>query len=254
MADFAIERSGVLGDVAHGFFGHGGPHHPRAHQFGFGGPGDEAEVARIRATAADALVAGAQLMMPHQTHSPDVVTVTEPWPDEATGRPPCDALVTSLKGVVIGIVTADCAPVLFADKVAGVVGAAHAGWRGAQGGVLENTLDAMEALGSSRGNIAAAIGPTIGQASYEVDAPFRAHFTADDDAHFAPAPDREGTPRWHFDLPGYIVEKLHKLGCRKIESLGRDTFALSERYYSYRMASQRGEPNYGRQISLIGLD
>jgi YfiH family protein len=162
-------------------------------------------------------------------------------------------VVTRLTGVAIGIVTADCAPVLFADRGAGVIGAAHAGWRGAQGGVLENTVDAMEALGASRANIAAAIGPTIGQASYEVDAPFRAHFTSADERHFKPAPQRDGCARWHFDLPGYISEKLVKLGCSKIESLGRDTFAHSERYYSYRMASQRGEPNYGRQISLIAL-
>lgn len=253
MTEFAIERAGVLNGVAHGFFGHGGPQDPHAHQFGYGGPGDEGEVRRVRAAAAQALVTGARLVMPHQTHSPDVVTVTEPWPDEASGRPPCDALVTALKGVVIGIVTADCAPVLFADTSAGVIGAAHAGWRGAQGGVLENTVEAMEALGANRANIAAAIGPTIGQNSYEVDAPFRSHFEAADDRHFAHAPERDGSPRWHFDLSGYIVEKLDRLGCAAIESLGRDTFSHPERYYSYRMASQRGEPNYGRQISLIGL-
>lgn len=253
MTDFAIERADVLGDVAHGFFGHGGPAHPRAHQFGFGGPGDEEDVRAIRAAAADALIAGARLVMPHQTHSSDVVIVTAPWPDEPHGRPACDAVVTKLCGVAIGIVTADCAPVLFADTAAGVIGAAHAGWRGAQGGVLENTLDAMEELGATRANIAAAIGPTIAQASYEVDAPFRAHFEAADDGHFQPAPERGGSPRWMFDLPGYISEKLKNSGCERIESLSRDTFSHPERYYSYRMASQRGDPNYGRQISLIAL-
>lgn len=249
MAEFDIARADVLEGIPHGFFGHGGG----VHQFGYGGPGEEGAVRAMRAAAASAVVTGAALVMPHQTHSPDVVTVTQPWADEPTGRPPCDALVTSLEGVAIGIVTADCAPVLFADSSAGVIGAAHAGWRGAQGGVLENTVKAMEALGAKRANIAAAIGPTIAQASYEVDAPFRAHFTTDDEIHFAPAPERGGEPRWHFDLPGYIAEKLAQSGCGRIRSLDRDTFALSDRYHSYRRSAQRGEPNYGRQISLIAL-
>lgn len=250
IAPFAIERSSVL-DVPHGFFGHGGPDHPRAHQFGYGGPGDEAAVRDVRASAASALVKGVAIVMPHQTHSSDAVTVTEPWPDEPTGRPPCDALVTNRAGIAIGIVTADCAPVLFADRAAGVIGAAHAGWRGAHGGVLEHTLAAMEKLGASRENICAAIGPTIAQASYEVDEPFRANFAPEDEKHFVAAPERDGADRWNFDLPGYIFEKLQTSGLERIESLGRDTFSHPERYYSYRMASQRGEPNYGRLLSLI---
>jgi YfiH family protein len=254
MVEFSIERSRILGDVSHGFFGHGGPHHPHVHQFGYGGPGEEGEVRRVRAAAADALLRGAALVMPHQVHSPDVVTVETLWPDDPAGRPVADALVTRLTGVAIGVVTADCAPVLFSDASAGVIGAAHAGWRGAQSGVLENTLAAMEALGATRNNIAAAIGPTIAQASYEVDAPFRAHFTEADEIHFEPAPPRPNGLRWHFDLPGYIIENLTNYGCNKIESLGRDTFSHPERYYSYRMTTQRGEPNYGRQISLIALD
>ena len=250
-APFGIERAGSLAGVPHGFFGHGGPGHPFAHQFGYGGPGDEDAVRAVRAAAAEAISPGATIVMPHQTHSSDVVTVTETWADDPTGRPPCDALVTALDGIAIGIVTADCAPVLFADKTAGVIGAAHAGWRGAQGGVLENTLAAMEKLGADRANICAAIGPTIAQASYEVDAPFRAHFTTADEHHFAPAPQRDGTPRWLFDLPGYIVEKLRICGLADIQALGQDTFSISQRYYSYRKASQSGEPNYGRLISLI---
>lgn len=253
-APFAITRADALAQVPHGFFGHGGPDNPRAHQFGYGGPGDERDVREVRAAAAEAIAGGAALVMPHQTHSNDVVTVTRPWADEPTGRPPCDALVTSLRGIAIGIVTADCAPVLFADHKAGVIGAAHAGWRGAQGGVLENTLDAMESLGATRDNIAAAIGPTIAQPSYEVDAPFRDHFAADDEQHFNPAPARDGVARWHFDLPGYITRRLAKSGCGQIELLALDTFALAERYHSYRLASQSGEPNYGRNISLIALE
>ena len=134
-----------------------------------------------------------------------------------------------------------------------MIGAAHAGWRGAQGGVLENTIAAMEKIGASRDRIAAAIGPTIAQASYEVDAPFRDHFLPADDRHFATAPDRDGTARWLFDLPGYIAGKLAENGVKKIHDVSRDTFTAPERYHSYRRASQSGQAAYGRQISLISL-
>jgi YfiH family protein len=252
-AEFDIERSPALAQVSHGFFGSGGG----AHQFGYGGPGDADEVARLRAEAADAIAPGArprtQIVMPHQVHSPDVVTVGTPWEDAPEGRPVADAVVTALPGLALGIVTADCAPVLFADAEAGVIGAAHAGWRGARGGVLENTIAAMEALGARRDAMAAAIGPTIAQASYEVDEPFLAHFTPQDDVHFAPAPPREGRARWHFDLPGYIAARLARAGLGKIHDLGRDTFVSPARYHSYRRASLEGQPNYGRQLALIAL-
>ena len=231
------------------FFGNGGG----ADQFGYGGPGEPADVRDRRAAAANAIIVGAALACPHQVHSPDVVTVTEPWDDSAQGRPVADALVTALSGVALGIVTADCAPVLFADVQAGVIGAAHAGWRGAQGGVLENTLAAMEALGANRPDILAAIGPTIAQPSYEVDAAFRDHFGPEDDRHFDAAPVREGKPRWHFDLPGYIAGRLARAGVAGCEDVRQDTFSTSARYHSYRRATQRGEPNYGRQISMIAL-
>lgn len=246
---FDIARSPVLGPVAHGFFGSGGG----AHQFGFGGAGETSDIARLRAEAAQALAPGAAIVSPHQTHSTTVLTVTERWPDAPEGRPQGDALVTRQPGLALAIVTADCAPVLFADREAGVIGAAHAGWRGAQGGICDNTLAAMEGLGAQRERIAAAIGPTIAQASYEVDSPFRAQFTAADVQHFAPAPEREGKARWLFDLPGYIAARLEAAGLTRVNLLGLDTFAQSARYHSYRRASQRGEPNYGRQISLIAL-
>ncbi len=249
MADFDIERAKTLESVPHGFFGHGGG----AHQFGYGGPGEADEVRALRTSAADAIVPGARLVAPHQVHSPDVVIVTEPWDDLTEGRPVADAVVTDRPGIVLGIVTADCAPVLFADADAGVVGAAHAGWRGAHGGVLANTIASMEALGADRSRIAAAIGPTIAQASYEVDAPFRANFEARDDPLFAPAPERDGVARWHFDLPGFVASELRASGVAKICDLGWDTFSHSERYHSYRRAVMRGEPNYGRQISLIAI-
>lgn len=252
MADrpaFDIERAPNLAGVPHGFFGSQGG----THQFGFGGPGDPAAVRALRASAADAISPGGRLAAPHQVHSPDVVTVTQAWDDGAEGRPVADAVVTATPGVVLGIVTADCAPVLFADREAGIVGAAHAGWRGAHGGVLEATLAAMTALGARPHKIAAAIGPTIAQASYEVDARFRDNFTPADERHFAPAAMRDGIARWHFDLPGYIAEKLQNCGIGTIHDLGRDTFGDPARYHSYRRSSLRREADYGRLISLIAV-
>jgi polyphenol oxidase len=246
---FQIERHALLEGVPHGFFGSAGG----VHQFGFGGPGDGAEVRMLRAAAAQAILPGGTLVAPHQVHSPDVVTVAEAWDDAAEGRPVADAVVTATPGIVLGIVTADCGPILFADEAAGVIGAAHAGWRGAVDGVLENTLTAMEALGARRGNIAAVLGPTIAQASYEVDAPFRERFESAAGPFFVPAPAREGTPRWHFDLPGYILARLTTAGLGKIADIRRDTFSHVERYHSHRRSTQAGEANYGRQISMIAL-
>jgi YfiH family protein len=249
VTEFQIERHALLDGVPHGFFGSAGG----VHQFGFGGPGDGADVQALRAAAAGAILAGGQLAAPHQVHSPDVVTVNAVWDDAAEGRPVADAVVTATPGVVLGIVTADCGPILFADAGAGVVGAAHAGWRGAVDGVLENTIAAMEQLGARRANIVAVLGPTIAQPSYEVDAPFRARFAEDAEPFFAPAPERDGTARWHFDLPGFIVARLAAAGLSKIADTGRDTFSHVVRYHSHRRASQAGEANYGRQISMIAL-
>lgn len=249
MADFQIERHVLLDGVPHGFFGSAGG----GHQFGFGGPGDGVQVRALRAAAAEAITPGGRLAAPHQVHSPDVVTVTDAWDDAAEGRPVADAVVTATPGIVLGIVTADCAPVMFADREAGVVGAAHAGWRGAVDGVLANTIAAMEALGARRSAIVAAIGPTIAQASYEVDAPFRDRFPADAARFFAPAPEREGVARWHFDLPGFIAAQVVATGVEKIADLGRDTFSHIARYHSYRRSTQVGEADYGRQISMIAV-
>lgn len=249
MTAFQIERHALLDGVPHGFFGSAGG----VHQFGFGGPGDGAKVQALRAAAARTIRADGQLAAPHQVHCADVVTVTCAWGDGAEGRPVADAVVTAMPAIVLGIVTADCAPVLFADPQAGVVGAAHAGWRGAVDGVLENTIAAMEALGARRERIAAVLGPTIAQPSYEVDAPFRARFSAGDEGFFASAPARDGVERWHFNLPGYIMARLAGAGLGKIADLGRDTFSHVARYHSHRRSTQAGEGNYGRQISMIAL-
>ncbi len=251
--NFDIARADALDGVPHGFFGSAGG----SHQFGYGGPGEAEDVRHLRSAAADAILHGAPLQAPHQVHSPEVVTLGQLWPDAAEGRPVADAVVTARDDIALGIVTADCAPVLFADREASVVGAAHAGWRGAvgdeRGSVLDNTVAAMEALGARRTRIIAAVGPTITQASYEVDAVFRENFSNADDRHFTVAPKREGIARWHFDLPGYISAKLLALGLMGVTDIARDTYGDTASYHSYRRAAQNGEPNYGRQISIIAV-
>lgn len=251
MADgLDIVRAGILGAVPHGFLGRGGgtSHGDAAGlNAGLGAGDDPGDVAENRRRAAQAVLPGAPLVGLYQIHSAIAVAVKEPWPDDA--RPRADAVVTDRPGLLLGIVTADCAPVLLADAGAGVIGAAHAGWRGAHGGVLEATVAAMEALGADRGHIAAAIGPAIAQRSYEVDAPFRDRFHEDDGRFFAPG--RQG--RWMFDLEGYAASRLRRCGVDAIEPLGLDTYGDETRFYSYRRATHRGEAGYGRQISLIGL-
>jgi YfiH family protein len=216
-------------------------------QVGHGADDDPAAVAENRKLAIDAVMPRAPLATVYQVHSPDAVVATAPWP--FAERPEADALVTGRPGLLLGIVTADCAPVLFADLEAGVVGAAHAGWRGAHGGVIENTVAAMEQLGASREHIIAAVGPAIAQPSYEVDAPFRDRFAEGDARFFAP-----GKPgHWQFDLAGYVAARLKRAGVGRIETLGIDTYTDEARFFSHRRSTHRGEPNYGRQISLIGL-
>ena len=188
---------------------------------------------------------GAPLVKLKQVHSADVCVMREAGGETREG----DAMVTDRQGLLLGIVTADCAPVLLADIEAGVVGAAHAGWKGARAGVLEATLEAMEALGADRVRIAAAIGPTIAQASYEVDDRFRAQFTPADEPFFAPGQDGH----WQFDLPAYVTHRLKEAGTGRIEDLALDTYADDMRFHSYRRATHRGEETGGRQISVIAL-
>ena len=255
MADSVeVIRAGALGKLPHGFLGRRGGVSTglvAGLNVGLGAGDDEAAIAENRARAARAVLPGAALVGVCQVHSPDCVTLAEPWRDAE--RPQADALVTDRKGMLLSIVTADCAPVLLADSNAGVVGAAHAGWKGAFTGVIENTVAAMMALGARAGNIAAAIGPCIAQASYEVDASFLARFTGTDaaNARFFAA----GRPgHWHFDLQAYVARRLEMAGITRVEPLGLDTLVAPDRFYSYRRATLRGEPAFGRQISLIGLE
>ena len=211
---------------------------------------DPAHTAENRRRAGAAVLPGARLLTCFQIHSPDVVTVTAPWDDAE--RPKADGLVTDQPGLLIGVLTADCAPVLFHDAEAGVIGAAHAGWKGAIGGVTDRTVEAMEALGADRARIAAVVGPCIAQKSYEVDAAFEARFTADDpgNARFFRA-GRAGHS-W-FDLEGYVAARLAGFGVGTVAMLGEDTYSQPERFYSFRRSTHAGEAGYGRLIALIGL-
>lgn len=243
-------RSAALAGVPHGFLTRrGGVSRAPVESMncGFGAGDDPAAVAENRRRAAEAVLPGAVLVGVNQVHSAEVVTVTEPWSDDA--RPQADALVTDRPGLLLGVLTADCAPVLLADREAGVVGSAHAGWRGAHGGVIENTVAAMEALGAERTRISAAVGPCIQQASYEVTDEFRAVFSQDDAAFFSPG----ALGHWQFDLSGYVAAALANAGVGAIELLRRDTYAEPGTFYSFRRATHLGEPTYGRQLSLIGM-
>jgi YfiH family protein len=245
-----ITRSALLGGLPHGFLGRAGGvsgGEVAGLQTGLGTGDDPAHVAENRSRATQAILPGGSLVMPYQVHSPDAVVVDGPWSHDE--RPRADAVVTDRPGLLLGVVTADCAPILLADHEAGVVAAAHAGWRGAQGGVIESAIAAMEQRGAQAARIVAVIGPCIAQASYEVDAPFRAHFTADDERFFA----RGREDRWQFDLESYVGARLAACGVAQVDALGLDTYTLQDRYYSFRRATHRGEANYGRQASLIGL-
>lgn len=253
MAEVEVNRAAVLDGVAHGFLGRRGGVSSglvAGLNVGLGAGDDDSAVQANRCLAVDAVLPGARLATVYQVHSADCVVVIEPWPDAT--RPHTDALVTNRPGLVLGVVTADCAPVLFADRAVGVVGAAHAGWKGAVGGVTDAAIAAMEALGADRSRIVAAVGPCIAQPSYEVDAGFRVQFCAADTGNgqfFAP-----GTPgHFQFDLEGYVAARLENAGIRAVERLALDTYPAPERFYSYRRATHRSEPTYGRQISLIGL-
>ena len=196
-------------------------------------------------------VAPSRFVSCYQIHSPNVIVAEEPWTRE--NAPRADALVTRVAGLAIGVSTADCGPVLFADGDAGIIGAAHAGWKGALTGVLEATIAAMEKLGATRARIKAAIGPLIRQENYEVGPEFVDRFTAAEGANekfFAPAARAEHAL---FDLPGYIKSRLERAEIAGVEDLGLCTYADPARFFSYRRTTHRGEPDYGRHVNAIAL-
>lgn len=242
--------------LRHGFFTRQGGHSAglfASLNCGFGSGDDKPTVARNRATAGDALgVPGSHLLTAWQWHSPDVVVAEEPW--DPLAPPKGDAIVTAKRGLAIAVLTADCAPLLFADTEARVVGAAHAGWKGALAGVSDATIAAMEKLGARRRHITAIIGPTISQSAYEVGPEFPAPFLAADPGNADFFASSRKARHHMFDLPGYLARRMRGLGVGKVVDLGLCTYSDEDRFYSYRRATHRQEKDYGRQISAIVLN
>ncbi len=241
--------------VAHGFFGRqGGVSQGIFASLNCGfGSGDEPERVRENRTRAAKHLGAThdRLLTVYQIHSADAVLIEQPW--AANAQPKADAMATCVPNLALGILAADCAPVLFSDAQARVIGAAHAGWKGALGGVVEAAVEAMERLGAERGRIVATVGPCISQTSYEVGAEFRARFVAADganDAFFVPAP---RTDHWHFDLPDYVAGRLRRLDLHAVSRVDRCTYANADDYFSFRRTTHRREPDYGRNLSAIVL-
>jgi YfiH family protein len=245
----------ALAGLRHAFFTRDGGVSGGVYRSLNGGPGSDdapANVTENRARMAALLgVKPERFLTAYQVHSPDVVTVETPWPPN--DRPRADAIVTRTPGLAVGITTADCGPVLFADPQARVIGAAHAGWRGALSGVLERTIAAMEACGAERARITAALGPTIRQPNYEVGPEFMARFKAADTANarfFVPSARADHAL---FDLAGYIAARLAAAGVGRVDDLGHCTYGDPVRFFSYRRSTHQGEADYGRHVNAIAL-
>jgi YfiH family protein len=239
--------------LAHGFFTRQGGVSTGVYASLNGGVGsrdDPHAVAENRRRMALTLgIDPAHLLVPYQVHSPNALVVTQAFAE----RPRCDALVTAVPGLGLGVTGADCGMILFADREARVIGAAHAGWKGALAGVLEATLAAMETLGARRAATAAVLGPAISKSSYEVGAEFAERFIAASESYagFFSASVRDG--HFLFDLPGFIAMRLRGAGIGAFADLARDSYAEPERFYSYRRSVHKAEPDYGRQIAAIAL-
>lgn len=247
----ALEGGGIL----HGFFGRQGGISKGIYDnlnCGVGSDDVKDHVHHNRQVLTQTLVGeNWPLITPYQVHSPKCLVVTGPWPNGESEQ--CDALATATPGIVLAVGSADCGPVLFADAQSRVVGAAHSGWKGAIGGVLESTIAQMEALGAKRERIRAVLGPTISQQSYEVGAEFRQTFiqhAARNSAYFA-----DGTKNEHFqfDLPSYIVDRLNACGLANAEWTGQCTYLEETAFFSYRRTTHRQEPDYGRQLAAISI-
>jgi YfiH family protein len=255
-APFLTAESLRIPGVAHGFFTRLGGTSQGVYASLNGGVGsrDAPEaVTENRARIAAALgVAAERLAVPFQVHSPDAVAITAPWPPSA--RPQCDALVTATPGLALGVTGADCGMILFADERARVIGAAHAGWKGALTGVVEATVAAMEGLGATRSDVVAALGPCIGPRSYEVGPEFVAAFAnaGEDTARYFTPSRRDGHSM--FNLKAYIADRATRAGVGRFEDLGLDTYSDERRFFSYRRATHRKEPDYGRLMSVIVMN
>jgi len=241
--------------LSHGFFTRAGGHSTgifASLNCGMGSGDDKSAVRRNRSMVATALkVPEQRLITAYQVHSSHAVFVSDPW--EPEDRPKADAIVTTARGLAIGILTADCGPLLFADRSAGVIAAAHAGWKGALTGITASTLDLMEQHGAARRNTVVVLGPTIAQEAYEVGPEFPERFVeaeAGNTRYFEPS----RRPRhFMFDLPRYLEDRLKREGAGRVVNLSLCTFADESRFFSYRRATHRGEKDYGRQISAIAL-
>jgi YfiH family protein len=243
----------ALAGIGHGFFGRAGGVSGGLYaslNCGFGSDDAREAVAENRDRVARAL-GSAGLVTVYQVHGTTVARVAGAWPPDAAPR--ADALVTRTPGVALGILAADCAPVLLADAAARVIGAAHAGWKGALAGVVEATVAAMEAEGAERGRIVAAIGPCIAQPSYEVGSEFAQRFVDADPANARWFAAGKTPDKRQFDLPGYLAARVGALGLAAVTTLGLDTLADPGRWFSYRRSCLAREPDYGRQISAIAL-
>ena len=241
-----------LTGIEHGFFTrHGGVSSGIYASLNCGiGSSDDPAAVRENRDRVSAHLGAPALVSAYQVHGTAALVVNEPWRGE---RPQADAMVTATPGIALGVLTADCAPVLFADPQARVIAAAHAGWRGALSGVAEAAIEAMEKLGASRSRIVAAVGPCIGLDAYEVGPEFKAEFLDRDSAsaRFFATPTPQGRP--HFDLASYLVQRLQQAGVAHAAGLDACTYARNEDFFSYRRTRSRQEPDYGRQISAIVL-
>jgi YfiH family protein len=252
---FLTAQSLALSGVAHAFFTRVGGVSQGVYEslnVGLGSRDEPKAVAENRARVAAALgVAHDRLAVPFQIHSPDAAVISRPWAPNS--RPRCDALVTTAPGLALGVTGADCGMILFADARAGVIGAAHAGWKGALNGVIEATVSAMEKIGARRDDIIAALGPCIARASYEVGPEFVEVFAAagEDKSRYFTESGRSGHAM--FDLNSFIAERVSRAGVRRFEDLKLDTYVDERRFFSYRRKTHRKEDDYGRLLSAIVL-
>jgi polyphenol oxidase len=239
---------------AHGFFGRQGGVSEGIYASLNCGPGSKDArdaVMENRRRTTEALSPGARLVTLYQIHSAEAVTVSEPG--DVPQNPKADAMVTNRSGIALGILTADCAPILLSDSEGHVIGAAHAGWNGAISGVADSVVAAMVRLGARPERIRAAIGPCISQAAYAVGPEFEARFRAADPANarfFVPS---MKAAHWQFDPPAYVAQRLRQTGIESVENLGVCTYASENEFFSYRRTTHRKEPDYGRQLSAILL-
>ena len=244
----------TLPGMAHGFFGRRGGVSTGIYSSLNCGPGSgdaRDAVMENRGRAIATLGCDAMLVTLYQVHSAEAIAVDKPW--EIAANPKADAIVTRNPGIALGILTADCAPVLLFDPEAKVIGAAHAGWQGAFSGVVESVLSAMVRLGAKASQIQAVVGPCIGQDAYEVGPEFHARFVAADaqNTRFFRRSDPAG--KWHFDLPGYVAHRLNRAGAGSVDVIGGCTYRNEEDFFSYRRTTHRKEQDYGRQLSVIAL-